>query len=154
MFCLTGVIDRNCFDSNRSEILTNGIGSSDIPFLKMNDNASVTVQEWDVQNPLWKSTTQADQSSKNFSRGTESLHKNQLSPFTHSTKTETGQTKEHTEVESVFGSASNLSTTISSKFWDNATFSPTKKPMSPAIVVTEGMVYVTIFSNLPVICSL
>ncbi|XP_040274841.1 atrial natriuretic peptide-converting enzyme [Bufo bufo] len=136
LLSFVGVIDRNCFASNRSDTLITEIGSSDIPFLKMNDSASVTVREWDGI-PSWKSTTQTDQSYTNFSRVTESLPQNQPSPFTHSTKTETGQAKELTEVESTFGPAVNLPTTISSKFRDNAPSSPTMKPMSPAIVVTE-----------------
>ncbi|XP_056413456.1 atrial natriuretic peptide-converting enzyme [Hyla sarda] len=135
LLSFVGVIDRNCFNSNRSDTLTNGIGSSDIPFFKMNDNASVTVPVWEVLSPLWKSTTQADQSYINFSRGTESLHPNQPSPFTHSTKSE--QTKENKEAENRFASADDLATTISSTFRDSAPISPTTKPMFPAIVVTE-----------------
>ncbi|XP_071980888.1 atrial natriuretic peptide-converting enzyme isoform X2 [Engystomops pustulosus] len=127
LLSFVGVIDRRCFDSNRSDTLTNGLGFSDIPFLTNN----ATAREWDVITPLWKSTNQDDQSYKNFSRGTESLFKKQPSPVTQSTKT--GQTKEHTEDDS------NWPTTISSKFGNNVPMTPTLKPISPEIIVSEDV---------------
>ncbi|KAG9479580.1 hypothetical protein GDO78_011545 [Eleutherodactylus coqui] len=131
LLSFVGVIDRNCFDSNRSDTSSNGIGSSDIPFSKMYDNASVT-----VLTPFWKSKTPTDQSYTNFSRGTESLQHNQPSPSTYSEKT--GQTKEHTEV------MSNVPTTMSSRFQDSARIRPTMKSMPPGTVVREdGCINIT-----------
>ncbi|XP_075051401.1 atrial natriuretic peptide-converting enzyme [Mixophyes fleayi] len=146
LLTFVGVIDRNCFDFNRSDPLTNriGIGPPHIPFVNMGDNASektIAIGDWDVKRPLQDSlTTKVDQSYTNFSRIKETLNENPLSPFTlstvdiHITNSEMGQTKKHQED---VGRASNWPTTLASNFQEESAISPTMNPKAPALVVTE-----------------
>ncbi|KAM8939509.1 atrial natriuretic peptide-converting enzyme [Pelodytes ibericus] len=141
LLTFVGVIDKNCFDINRTDpITTNEIGSPHIPFMDENISDGTVKKDWGMHPPHWNlSTTQLDQSHTNFSKKKETVPQNPLSPFTHSTveqhssQNELTQTKEHQKNVNIFEDTSIWPTPALRE----ATMSPTTKPIGTDFVVRE-----------------
>ncbi|XP_053314401.1 atrial natriuretic peptide-converting enzyme [Spea bombifrons] len=142
LLTFVGVIDRHCFDFNRSDPLTSsiGIGSPDIPFIKMDDNASegTLMKGWEPHPALWNtSAVVADQSSTNFSEIKDTPQQDPLYPFPYTTvdykrsRNNVTLTKEHDA--NLLESTGVWTTPLLS----DATMSPTVEPIGPQFVVRE-----------------